>query len=62
MSLLIEAMPALYPATQQSDVVGLRYVDAAVRLHHWSIPAPRCIHDVELGTSCDGCDAALSDE
>jgi len=62
MSLLIEAMPVLHPATDQLDVVGLRYVDAAVRLHHWSIPTPRCIHDVKLGTSCDGCDAALSDE
>jgi hypothetical protein len=62
MSLLIEAMPALYPATERLDVVGLRYVDTAVRLHHWSIPTPRCIHDVELGTSCDACDAELSGE
>jgi hypothetical protein len=62
MSLLIEAPPALYPATHHSDVVGLRYIDPAVRLHSWSIPTPRCIHDVQLGDCCDACDADLSDE
>ena len=62
MSLLLEALPALHPTTEQSDVVGLRYVDTAVRLHSWSIPAPRCIHDVQLGDSCDACDAELADE
>jgi hypothetical protein len=62
MSLLTAPMPALYPATEKLNVNGLRYVDAAVRLHSWSIPAPRCIHDVMLGESCDACDAELADE
>jgi hypothetical protein len=62
MSLLTATVPALYPATEQYDVVGLRFVDTAVRLHSWSIPTPRCIHDVQLGDCCDACDAELSDE
>ncbi len=62
MSLLTASMPALYPATEQLNVVGLRYVDSAVRLHGWSIASPRCIHSVLLAESCDDCDAELSDE
>jgi hypothetical protein len=53
-------MPALYPVTEEVDVTGLRNVDTAVRLHGWSLPTPRCIHDVLLHESCDACDAELA--
>jgi hypothetical protein len=61
MSLLTAPTPVLYPTAEQSNVLGIRYVDPAVRLHSWSIPTPRCIHDVMLGQSCDACDAELAD-
>jgi hypothetical protein len=58
MSLLLTApMPVLAPSTE--DVVGLRYVDAAIRLHNWSLPTPRCIHTVLLAHHCPACDAEL---
>jgi hypothetical protein len=58
MSLLLTApMPVLAPSTE--DVVGLRYVDAAIRLHNWSLPTPRCIHSVLLVHECVDCDAEL---
>jgi hypothetical protein len=58
MSLLLTApMPVL--ATPTEEVVGLRYVDAAIRLHNWSLPTPRCIHTVLLTHHCPACDAEL---
>jgi hypothetical protein len=60
MSLLLTApMPVLAPPT--ADVVGVRYVDAAIRLHNWSLPTPRCIHDVLLAHHCSACDVELED-
>jgi hypothetical protein len=60
MSLLLAApMPEL--ATASEGVVGLRYVDAAIRLHNWSVPTPRCIHSVLLAHSCPDCDSELED-
>ena len=59
MSLLLAPLPTPREATEDLQVVGLRYVDTAVRLHHWSIPTPRCIHDVRLGQGCPSCDAEL---
>jgi hypothetical protein len=62
MSLLLESLPAFHSTTEQLDVVGLRYVDASVRLHNWSLPVPRCIHDLPLVEQCDHCDAELTDD
>ncbi|MDX6517049.1 MAG: hypothetical protein QOH73_2715 [Gaiellaceae bacterium] len=62
MSLLTASPPALYPSTEQLNVVGHRYVDPAVRLHNWSLPCPRCIHGAQLGESCAACDAELADD
>jgi hypothetical protein len=53
-------MPVLRPVESQEDVVGLRYVDAPVRLHSWSLPMPCCIHAVPLARCCDACDADLA--
>jgi hypothetical protein len=61
MSLLIAALPALYPVEEQLEVVGLRYVDAAVRLHGWSLSNPTCIHAVPLAEACDTCADAQDD-
>jgi len=55
MSLLLAPLPEVRPATDQ-QVVGLRYVDAAVRLHNWSLANPRCIHDIPLACRCTSCD------
>jgi hypothetical protein len=58
MSLLLAApMPVRAPATD--EVVGIRYVDTAIRLHSWSVPTPRCIHHVLLANTCALCDAEL---
>ena len=55
MSLLLTApMHQLAPPTD--EVVGIRYVDVAIRLHNWSLPTPRCIHDVLLARTCSACD------
>ncbi len=57
--LLADPMPELALATD--EVVGLRYVDAAIRLHNWSVPTPRCIHRVLLSSPCFACSAELED-
>ena len=62
MSLLTASLPALYPVEEQLNVVGLRYVDNAVRLHGWSLTNPRCIHDLPLAGHCDDCAAELDDD
>ena len=62
MSLLTASLPALYPVEEQLDVVGLRYVDATVRLHGWSLPNPCCIHHVPLADTCDTCAVELDDD
>jgi hypothetical protein len=62
MSLLTASLPALYPVEEQLEVIGLRYVDASVRLHGWSLPNPRCIHRVPLAGACDICADAVDDD
>ena len=61
MSLLTASLPALYPVEEQLEVIGLRYVDAAVRLHGWSLSNPLCIHAVPLADNCDACNVELDD-
>jgi hypothetical protein len=39
-------------------VTASRLVDAATRLHAWSIPMPLCMHGLPLDQHCDECDAA----
>lgn len=59
MSLLVSELSELELADLDSPlqaVIALRLVDAATRLHAWSIPLPRCIHGNQLDQRCDGCD------
>jgi len=57
MSLLVSELPeAADPYSVPQVVIALRLVDAATRLHAWSIPMPCCIHGNLLDQRCDGCD------
>jgi hypothetical protein len=48
--LLADPLPVVEPSS------ALRIVDAATRLHAWSIPIPCCIHGSPLDRHCNGCD------
>jgi hypothetical protein len=57
MSLLVSELPEVAdPYSVSQVVIALRLVDAATRLHAWSIPIPCCIHGNPLDQRCDGCD------
>ncbi|MGD0274341.1 MAG: hypothetical protein ABSB96_11515 [Gaiellaceae bacterium] len=59
MSLLVSELPEVAdPYSVSQAVIALRLVDAATRLHAWSIPMPCCIHGNPLDQRCDGCDDA----
>jgi hypothetical protein len=56
MSLLVSELPEIEdPFSGHQAVISNRLVDAATRLHAWSIPMPRCIHGLLLDQQCDGC-------
>jgi hypothetical protein len=60
MSLLVSEPLELARRDSESRVTTpLRLVDAATRLHAWSIPLPRCTHGLLLDQRCDECDAVL---
>ena len=57
MSLLVSELPEIAdPYSASHVVIALRLVDAATRLHAWSIPVPCCIHGNPLDLRCEGCD------
>lgn len=57
MSLLTSDLRQLEgPFSGYQAVISSRLVDAATRLHAWSIPMPCCIHGLALDQHCDGCD------
>jgi hypothetical protein len=63
MSLAATALPPvqnLYEGAQ--DVISLRLVDSATRLHAWSLPAPRCVHGLLLEQSCSECDDSADEQ
>jgi hypothetical protein len=56
MSLLVSEPPQVTGFYSVQPVIAQRLVDAATRLHAWSIPLPRCVHGLPLDQQCDGCD------
>ncbi len=57
MSLAATLLPPVEsPFEGSQEVISLRLVDSATRLHTWSLPAPRCVHGLLLEQSCPECD------